>query len=84
MPDNSLADAPNKIQELLARAKGGAISPLDFCRELYTSGIKGQVARMRYLRDVFGLTASKAKQIVIETDHGSITALEKEIKRSES
>lgn len=72
------------IQHLVVKAKSGTITPIDFCKELYSLGVKGQVARMRYVRDTFSLTSAKAREIVIVADHGSLTALAEEIKESDS
>ena len=68
MLDNSLENLPKQIQELALQAESGKVSPQEFCKELYSSGIRSQAARMHYLRKVFGISSAKAKQVVIETD----------------
>lgn len=69
----SLHEAPKEVQELVARAREGSITPLDFCQELKRLGIEGPM-KILYVRDAFGLPLAEAKKLVIEFDYGSVEA----------
>lgn len=73
MPVYSLEQAPKEVQELVARAKSGNMTPLDFCKDLAHLGIEGPI-KMFYVRDAFGLPLEEAKKITIQYDYGSVEA----------
>lgn len=72
-----------RVQPIVSQANAGILTPIEFCRKLHEAGIKGQAARMQYVRDCFGLNWAKAKEVVIQCDYGSMDELERIIHRGE-
>lgn len=67
MPAYSASNLTPEAQALFERARAGAITPAEFCRELDQQGVGG-MTKMLYVRDAFGLSLERAKQVAHISD----------------
>lgn len=81
MPKYLTNELPEEIQAVFQRAHAGDISPAEFCNILAEHRITGPM-KMLYVRDAFDLPLEKAKEIVLQADHGSDEAWAKEMSRA--
>lgn len=78
MPRYLVNELPEEIQALFELARARDISPAEFCSALAEHQVTGPM-KMLYIRDAFDIPLERAKEIVLQADHGSVENWAKEM-----